>query len=65
MAAVTTLPEPIEAAAADDREDEDEFAIEEWDADSSASTSVTSSVLFHSYENGRRVSDEQCACCLL
>jgi SAM-dependent methyltransferase len=46
-------PALIEAAAPGDVED-DEFDAVEWDADSSASTSITSSVLQHSYEHGRR-----------
>jgi hypothetical protein len=55
MAAVTTLPTPIEAATIEDPEEEDEFAIEDFDASSSMSTSITSSVYSHAYENGRRV----------
>lgn len=35
--------------------DEDEFELtEQWDNSSSASTSITSSIYRHSYENGRR-----------
>ncbi|KAK4189415.1 putative methyltransferase [Podospora australis] len=34
--------------------DEDEFLAEGWDASSNGSTSVTSSIYAHTYENGRR-----------
>lgn len=44
----------IEVAAPGDV-DEDEFNELEWDAESSASASITSSVLQHSFEHGRRV----------
>lgn len=43
---------PIEAHVGPD--DEDEFIAEGWDVGSTASTSVTSSVYAHTYENGRR-----------
>ncbi|KAK4176966.1 putative methyltransferase [Triangularia setosa] len=35
-------------------EEEDEFLAEGWDGSSKASTSVTSSIYAHTYENGRR-----------
>jgi hypothetical protein len=35
-------------------EEEDEFVAEVWDAGSATSTSVTSSVYAHTYQNGRR-----------
>jgi hypothetical protein len=55
MAEVTREHSPIEAASVGDHEEEDEFAIEQYDTASTASTSVASSVYSHSYENGRRV----------
>lgn len=48
-------PPPIEAAAEDEPAEEDEFAPSEFDVTSTASTSITSSVYSHAYENGRRV----------
>ncbi len=45
----------IEAAAPDEAEDAGEFEPSEFDASSTTSGSVTSSVFHHSYENGRRV----------
>lgn len=48
---------PIEAATEADPVEEDEFATSDFDASSNASTSITSSVYSHSYENGRRVRD--------
>ncbi|KAK0721052.1 S-adenosyl-L-methionine-dependent methyltransferase [Lasiosphaeris hirsuta] len=45
----------IEAAAEDDVEDEDEFAITDgYDTRSSKSTSATSTIYAHTFENGRR-----------
>ena len=35
--------------------EEDEFETSDYDASSTASTSVTSSIYHHHYENGRRV----------
>ena len=46
----------LQAADPNDSLDDDEFAAEEFDGLSSASTSIRSSVFGHSYENGRRVS---------
>ncbi|KAB5578083.1 S-adenosyl-L-methionine-dependent methyltransferase [Coniochaeta sp. 2T2.1] len=46
------LPPPIEAA--DQEPEEDEFATSDFDASSTASTSITSSIYSHAYENGRR-----------
>ncbi|KAK8064381.1 hypothetical protein PG994_007019 [Apiospora phragmitis] len=46
---------PIEPAGSDHSVDSDEFEPEEWDARSSnASTSISSSVYNHTFENGRR-----------
>lgn len=50
------VPAPIEAAASEIAE-EDEFATTDYDGTSTASTSITSSVYEHSFENGRRVSE--------
>ncbi|KAI9152037.1 S-adenosyl-L-methionine-dependent methyltransferase [Paramyrothecium foliicola] len=52
-AAASNNPAPIEVANQGDV-DEDEFNELEWDAESSASASITSSVLQHSFEHGRR-----------
>jgi hypothetical protein len=49
------MAEPIEAVALTELDDK-EFEKTDWDAGSTASTSITSSILQHSYENGRRVS---------
>jgi len=49
-------PAMIEAAAPGDGPAEGDFATSEYEADSNASTSITSSIYKHSYENGRRVS---------
>jgi hypothetical protein len=50
-----TIAAPIEPAPADEAVEEDAFATSDFDAQSTASTSVTSSVYQHSFENGRRV----------
>ncbi|KAH9897570.1 S-adenosyl-L-methionine-dependent methyltransferase [Xylariomycetidae sp. FL2044] len=49
-------PPAIEAQPGTATDDEDEFATSEWDEStaSTASTSVTSSIYEHEYENGRR-----------
>ncbi len=49
--------EVLEAAEPDDAAPEDEFATSDLDDDgvSDASTSLKSSILQHSFENGRRV----------
>ncbi|CAP71748.1 uncharacterized protein PODANS_6_7000 [Podospora anserina S mat+] len=46
------FPDSIEAE--EGPEEEDEFLAEGWDGSSKASTSVTSSIYAHTYENGRR-----------
>ncbi|KAI1074888.1 S-adenosyl-L-methionine-dependent methyltransferase [Whalleya microplaca] len=54
-AAAAASIEPLEGPAAVDAVDDDEFAEEAWDdGASSDSTSVTSSIYAHTYENGRR-----------
>ena len=58
-AEAATAVEPAAVAADEDlfpSADEDEFETSEYDASSTASTSISSSVYRHSYENGRRVS---------
>ncbi len=48
--------EAIEANAPGELLDDDEFDASDYDATSTASTSVTSSIYHHHFENGRRVS---------
>ncbi len=45
----------IEVQPTEEPVDEDEFETSDYDASSTASTSVTSSIYQHHYENGRRV----------